>query len=174
MGFDHYIFVESDGQSGGLLILWKNNVKINDKNVCKHYIDVVIEDVVSWRFTGIYGEPVWGQKHVTCEALRTLHGQAQLPWLVLGDFNEILFNYEKEGGRPRSQRAMQDFDDSLKDCELEDMRYVGDLFTWIRGKFRERLDRGVVNDQWNNLFSFASLINSELTRSDHRPLLVDM
>jgi hypothetical protein len=68
---------------------------------------------------------------------------------------------------------MKAFHDALNDCELEDMGYVGDLFTWRRGKLRERLDRGVVNDQWNACFPFASLINSETTRSDHRPLLVD-
>jgi hypothetical protein len=53
------------------------------------------------------------------------------------------------------------------------MGYVGDLFTWRRGKIRERLDRGVVNEQWNDVFPFAKLVNSETTRSDHRPLLVD-
>lgn len=41
-----------------------------------------------------------------------------------------------------------------------------------KGELRERLDRGVVNDQWNSCYPFASLINSETTRSDHRPLLV--
>jgi endonuclease/exonuclease/phosphatase family metal-dependent hydrolase len=102
-----------------------------------------------------------------------LHGQMSLPWLVLGDFNEILFNYEKEGGRPRSLQAMQAFHVALTDCELEDMGYIGDIFTWRRGNLRERLDRGAVNQAWNNLFPNASLINSETTRSDHRPLLVD-
>jgi hypothetical protein len=91
----------------------------------------------------------------------------------MGYFIEIMFNYEKEGGRPRAQQAMQAFHDALRDCELEDMGYVGDLFTWRRGKLRERLDRGVVNEQWNNIFPFASLINSETTRSDHRPLLLN-
>jgi hypothetical protein len=31
----------------------------------------------------------------------------------------------------------------------------------------------VVNEQWNDVFPFAKLVNSETTRSDHRPLLVD-
>jgi hypothetical protein len=96
-----------------------------------------------------------------------------MPWLALGDFNEILFNYEKEGGRPRTQQAMQLFHDALKDCDLEDMGYVGDLFTWRRGNMRERLDRGMVNHNWNDLFPNASMINSDTTRSDHRPVLVD-
>jgi hypothetical protein len=106
----------------------------------------VIEDVIPWRFTGIYGQPSWGNKHITWDALRSLHGQMNFPWLAMGDFNEILFNYEKEGGRPRSQQAMQGFHDALRHCDLEDMGYVGKLFTWRRGKIRERLDKGVVNE----------------------------
>lgn len=35
------------------------------------------------------------------------------PWLVMGDFNEILYNLEKEGGRPRPQRHLQAFHDVL-------------------------------------------------------------
>jgi hypothetical protein len=110
-------------------MLWRGETKIIVNGITKNNIDVVIEDDTNWRFTGIYGEPNWNHKHVTWDALRTLHGQMQMPWLVLGDFIEILFNYEKEGGRPSSQQAMQEFHDALKDCELEDMGYVGDLFT---------------------------------------------
>ena len=61
--------------------------------------------------------------------------------MVLGDFNEILFHHEKEGGRPREQRHLQAFSDALADCALSDMGYVGDKFTWPRGRIRKRLDR---------------------------------
>ena len=53
------------------------------------------------------------------------------------------------------------------------MGYVGDIFTWQRGKIRERLDRGVTNASWNDLFPTARLKNGEMTKSDHRPLIVD-
>jgi hypothetical protein len=173
LGYDLLSIHESDGQSGGLLMLWCKETKIKVMSVTKNYIDVIIEGDTDWRFTGVYGEPSWNQKHITWDALRNLHGQFQMPWLALGDFNEILFNYEKEGGRPRTQQSMQLFHDALKDCDLEDMGYIGDLFTWRRGNMRERLDRGVVNNSWNDVFPNASLINSETTRSDHRPVLVD-
>ena len=38
---------------------------------------------------------------------------------------------------------------------------------------RERLDRAVANTQWSNMFPQSSLINSEMIRSDHRPILMD-
>jgi hypothetical protein len=60
LGFDHSIIFESDGQSGGLLMLWRNNVRITEKGVTKNYINIVIEEDFSWRFTRVYGEPSWG------------------------------------------------------------------------------------------------------------------
>ena len=65
----------------------------------------MVDDGREWRLTGIYGEPRWEEKEKTWEALRTLHGRMHKPWLALGDFNEILFHHEKEGGRPRELNA---------------------------------------------------------------------
>jgi len=72
-------------------------------------------------------------------------------------------------GGERPQRFMQAFHDALIDCELSDMGYIGDKFTWQRGKMRERLDRGVTNNQWNVLFPGVGLVNSEMLKLDHRP-----
>lgn len=45
---------------------------------------------------------------------------------------------------------------------------------YLHGKgIRERLDRGVINPQWHALFPNAKLVNGEMTKSDHRPLIVD-
>ena len=38
---------------------------------------------------------------------------------------------------------------------------------------RERLDRAVANTQRSNMFPQSSMINSEMIRSDHRPILMD-
>jgi hypothetical protein len=60
---------------------------------------------------------------------------------------------------------MQAFHDALIDCELFDMGFSGDSFTWQREKVRERLDRGVTNVQWNLLFPLACLVNGGMTKS---------
>jgi hypothetical protein len=73
-------------------------------------------------------------------------------WLVIGDWNEILYSHEKEGGNPRPIQYMQAFRDALTDCGLEDLGYTGDIFTWIRKRsrmgpgIRERLDRACANE----------------------------
>ena len=67
----------------------------------------------TWRLTCLYGEPSWNNKDRTYNNLRELHSQIDLPWTVIGDFNEILYSSEKEGGAPRHQSRMQAFQDAL-------------------------------------------------------------
>ena len=50
--------------------------------------------------------------------------------------------------------------------ELADMGYTGDIFTWQRGKIRERLERGVTNAQWNTKFPNVGLVNGEMLKSE--------
>jgi hypothetical protein len=173
LGCDHFIINESDGRSGGLLMMWRKEIVIQYQGVSQYFINVVVRGYEEWRLTGIYGEPRWEYKHLTWEALRSLHGNLSLPWLALGDFNEILFHHEKEGGRARSQVQLQAFQYTLMDCELADIGFSGDVFTWQRGRIRERLDRGVANTQWNILFPEAQLVNGEMVKSDHRPIIVE-
>lgn len=54
------------------------------------------------------------------------------------------------------------------------MGYIGDLFTWHRRKIQERLDRAVANTLWSSLYPQAALINTEMTRSVHRPIVMDL
>lgn len=143
------------------------------EGISRFYIDVVVEEDGGWRFTGLYGEPNWNQKVQTWEAIRSLNRNRSGPWLMMGDFNEILYNSEKEGGRLRTQRQLQAFHDVLSECGLNDMGFIGDMFTWRRGHIRERLDRAVANLQWSDKFPQSSLINSESIRSDHRPIMMD-
>ena len=173
LGCDYFLINESEGRSGGLLMMWRKEISVTCKGVSQYYIDVEIQGNEAWRLTGIYGEPRWDRKHVTWDTLRSLHDNTATPWLVLGDFSEILFHHEKEGGRARSWTQLQAFQDSFMDCKLADIGFLGDIFTWQRGKIRERLDRGVANAQWNMLFPDAQLKNGEMVKSDHRPLIVD-
>jgi endonuclease/exonuclease/phosphatase family metal-dependent hydrolase len=126
-----------------------------------------------WRLTGTYGEPRWEDKYKTWDKLRELNQNNNLPWLIVGDFNEILFSTEKEGGNPRPQGCMDAFRDALMDCGLEDLGFSGDAFTWKRGRIRERLDRGVANGAWSVMHPAASVQHLDYIRSDHRPILVD-
>lgn len=53
--------------------------------------------------------------------------------MVYGDFNEILFFFEKRGGAVWDERCMKDFRLVLSYCSLKDLRFVGPWFIWEWG-----------------------------------------
>jgi hypothetical protein len=149
------------GRSGGLALLWKKDVSlVVNPGMLRYHIDAVIteEDGFTWRLTCIYGKPQSGTREKTWKLLRILHGQSNLPWMCFGDFNEILFASEKQGGVPRKQTCMDKFRMALDFCELEDLGFVGDPYTWRNNSQRaetyvkERLDRSVANLEWRTHF----------------------
>jgi hypothetical protein len=42
---------------------------------------------------------------------------------------------------------------------LEDLGYIGNIFTWKRGNIRERLDRAVGDANWSALFPSTGVHN---------------
>ena len=99
-----------------------------------------------WRFTGFYGEPDANVREEAWNMLRMLNSKPHLPWLCMGDFNEILVTEEKRGRRVRSHGQMQAFKDVLDVCGFVDLGFTGPEFTWEGNRHGhvvwERLDRG--------------------------------
>lgn len=70
---------------------------------------------------GVYGQldPTY---HIKFWKLIFLLGKnIDQPWVVLGDYNEILHVAKKWGGRARSENQMGNFWDVLVACDLRDL-----------------------------------------------------
>jgi hypothetical protein len=175
MQMDFKIVNPSSTRSGGVLLLWRKEIVIQQIFSDPKYIDVkVIESTDKiWRLTGIYGEPHWEDKYKTWNKIRELSINSTIPWAIIGDFNEIPFSHEKEGGNPRPDSFMHASRQALDDCNLNDLGFSGDAFTWRRGKIRERLDRAVANPAWITMHPGAVLQHLGYIKSDHRPIILD-
>jgi exonuclease III len=178
----HMCLKNPEGRSRGVAMLWKRSVQVSLRSFGRRHIDVDIrrEDGTMWRMTGVYGESHGDRKPETWRLLRTLKQQHQdgRPWLCLGDFNEILSNSEKAGGLARPQVCMDNFRNALQTCELVDLGFEGDLYTW-RNHSRdaekyicERLDRATASIEWYAMFSNFKVVHCEPYHSDHRPVIV--
>lgn len=99
---------------------------------------------------------------------------------MFGDFNEILSNEEKMGGKMRPKKQMSDFLTLLDDCEVYCMGFSGTYkFTWCnrRGSHHsisERLDRFVANLEWNALYPHANVTHGIAAHSDHLPIILQL
>ncbi|KAA3474466.1 reverse transcriptase [Gossypium australe] len=159
-GFVNGIDVGAEGSRGGLCLAWKEESMVSLKTFLKNHIDVLIEGSTVngvWRFTGFYGSSYarrWDKNRYL--------------WLVCGDFNEIMYSFEKIRGILRKERKMAAFCEVLDECQLMDMGFQGAWFTWEG----ERLDRGVANENWMHLFPKGTVRHLTHSISDHCPLLI--
>lgn len=94
---------------------------------------------------------------------------------VFGDFNEIIFQDEKKGGKQRDEKQMELFREVLMENFLDDVGCRGEWFTQSNNHFddiftKERLDRFVANPMWFSCFKGAEVEVLTGRCSDHRPL----
>ena len=107
--------------------------------------------------------------------LRHLATQTSLPWVCLGDFNEITRMDEKLGGVTRVEFQMQSFRDCLDFCGFKDLGFSGLPYTWCNRRFEGnvvwvRLDRAVASPEWVLKFPAARLHHLSGLSSDHKPI----
>ncbi|KAA3466274.1 reverse transcriptase [Gossypium australe] len=180
-GFPNGIDIDANGTRGGLSLAWKDDVSVSLRSFSTNHIDVLVDGgnlSTNWRFTGFYCSPYGHNKEDSWNLLRKLGEDKNHPWIVCGDFNEILYSTEKKGGIPREEKKMELFREALEDCQLQDVGFSGTWFTWDRGNFaatniRERLDRGVANEGWRTLFPTGMIYHLPHSISDHCPILLD-
>ncbi|KAA3462487.1 reverse transcriptase [Gossypium australe] len=102
-----------------------------------------------------------------------------LPWLLIGDFNQILSLAEKQGGAPESFRRMDQFRDVMATKQLIQLDASGCIFTWSNGQYvhgliRKKLDRALCNVAWLQTFKDVVVRNFPRSHSDHCPVVVSL
>ena len=148
-----------------LHFFWDESVCVSLLSKGEHYIDVLVSDSpdsAPWRATFVYGEPRTENRRDMWELLRSLSGAWAGPWMVLGDFNEAMWQYEHFSETPRPERQMMDFREILSHCDLHDLGFSGLPWTYNNNQggnrnVRVRLDRGVANTDWSALFPDAAV-----------------
>lgn len=94
------------------------------------------------------------------------------PWVVLGDFNQILS--PSDHSSPRSlnlDRPTRAFSSSLQSASLIDLTFRVCLYTWWNKRsanpVAKKLDRILVNDEWHAIFPLAVGLFGAPEFSDH-------
>ncbi|KAK3230611.1 hypothetical protein Dsin_002492 [Dipteronia sinensis] len=131
LGYLGKLVMESVGRSGGLCLFWSYRICADLISFSRFHIDVRItfNESKLWRLIGFYGSPDSTQRGHTWMLLRRLRSMSSLPWLRIGDFNEVLNSYEKHRETHRQWRLIEEFRETVDDCELMDMGFRGLGFT---------------------------------------------
>ena len=97
--FEGVFFVKGIHQGGGIAVFWKDKGAARLWSYSRNHRDVEIqlENLPKWRFTGFYGFLVRHRRKDSWQLLKMLKRDNNLLWCCTGDFNDLLSQSEKRG-----------------------------------------------------------------------------
>ena len=97
------------------------------------------------------------------------------PWLILGDFNNVLKMDEKSNGQPITPYEIKDFQQCCNNLGLVDTNFSVSFLTWANDTTWCKLDRALVNNRWV-IEGLRAHANFEFpgNLSDHSPCVVSL
>ena len=113
------------------------------------------------------------------ELLQNIGNFIQLPWLLIGDFNTMMFSHEWSSGSLVGSSRDNRFSQLVDDLGLVNLDFSGSAFTWLRetseGTFvGAQLDRALYSMDWCLLFSRAFISHLSHIQSYHCSMLLSL
>ena len=133
--FNGAIHTVKIGFAGGLQILWNSDkVHITQLAVSEQEIHILVK-VTSSNFeficTTIYASPRFHERCILWNNLKNATSLHNKPWIITEDFNEVLAEEDKFGGRTISTNISLIFKECLDFCNMVDLGFNGPYFTWM-------------------------------------------
>lgn len=132
--FDGAIHANNTGFTGGLCVLWDSTqVEIFELSLSEQEIHTLLRDLSSkssWLMSTIYASPRFVERRLMWDNLSQVAELHSLPWIIAGNFNEMLTKEDKYGGRPINISRAIKFQECLNNCQMFDIGFSGPCFTW--------------------------------------------
>ena len=172
--------VPAVGTAGGLAIFWQDDMNLQVIVKDKRFFHCVVngnEINDKWFITLIQGPPYPVEKKKFWNLLRDTGDGCKDPWIIAGDFNEILDKGEKWGRKSFKPRKAELCLDFLRKMKMFDIGSVGPTFTWTNRRkgfalIKESVDKAVRNVEWQSIFPEAMVSVLTVVGSDHSPILL--
>ena len=181
LGFHYHAFSNPINHSGGIWVLWNDiniraNVLLNEDRA----IHMLVFEFSTQKFSiisGIYAPAQSSAKDPFWAHLRNLNDVIDLPWCIIGDFNELECPSDKKGGQPVLPSRLARLPSLLNSIHATSIPVLGCPFTWkkrIQGHLiYEKLDRALGRQDWNTLYPNSVVLGGPFTCSDHAYILLN-
>ena len=180
----NYISNHSSDEDGRIIVIWKDPVKVRVLSQSRQQVtcEVLLPATAPFTYTAIYGSNERVERAGLWVELLHLYqwlNLSNIPWILGGDFNEIIHHSEHSLFEVNSiSPQMAEFRDSLHQMGMFDLRFQGPLFTWSNHQpdspITKKLDRLLVNSHAISLFPNSTTTFLPPEMSDHCPCILDL
>ena len=181
LGFYLMTLIAPTGTNGGLVLAWRLGVELESFLSNKNNIFTwCFSDPPNcpWILSCKYGPRDTSNKPAFWDSLTTVGKDFVSPWLCISDFNFVIDQSEKLGGRPIASSSNCPFRNFIDQLGLVNLEFVGNPFTWCNNKqgfatIKDRLDRGLASLDWVYLHPKFSLTHLIASISEHNPIYLN-
>ncbi|KAL6227499.1 hypothetical protein ACLB2K_001456 [Fragaria x ananassa] len=181
MRFSQGFCVDPIGIAGGLCLWWDDSLLINIVDFSKNFLDTMITFVETGevvRATFIYGPPYQEDKEDFWNEWSFRDKGDSIPWLVIGDLNELLSQQECIGDADWDYHIRRFLGSFINSNNLLDVGFSGPVFTWTRKAF----GRIILKSVWiERLFQLSGWFHGQILQLltwsvgyDHCPILFSL
>lgn len=132
LGFDSWVCSDSEGYAGGVWVLWRNDsIQLDIFGVSTQAICAFARSGLSetWLLTAVYASPNAAIRWQLWKAFEELDLLVNVPWLMVGDLNDVLLSTERKGGNALCLARRKKFADMVNNRKLIDMGFADPQFT---------------------------------------------
>ncbi|XP_026459532.1 uncharacterized protein LOC113360212 [Papaver somniferum] len=172
-----YVYLASEGASGGIIVMWKEGVVQMEDHLLGAFTIIKFRNLTDdfvWVFTVVYGTSDAGYYSQFWQELRDIRLIFDEPWMLGGDFNATLSADERNrpGGGLANRKSFRSF---VNRYSLIDLPLSGGRFTWTNSQqppLLIRLDRFLLSPEFNS--HCPAPIQMRLNRpiSDHAQIML--
>jgi hypothetical protein len=133
MGFCKHCLIPSMGIAGGLCLAWKDGVDIEVTLANQFLINAMVffdPPNQPWMMTFVHAPHNCSGRSIFWDQLNFIGSSFRGLWLCAGDFNCILSQFEKKGGKIVGDLTRSELKPFLDSGELIDLGFKGNSFTW--------------------------------------------
>jgi exonuclease III len=175
LGFTDHKIVEANGFSGGIWLFWNStnlHVDFIDKNAQTITVKVTLPGGPSWMLSTLYASPTKTVRSMLWSYFDNLMRNHKLPWIFIGDFNELYSAADKNLGTLSGRfGGLKQWVDHHA---LIDLGFFGSCYTWSNNRIKERLDRAFCTCDWRLRLPEAFIRHLPKMKSDHCPILLQL
>ncbi|KAI9125480.1 hypothetical protein K1719_002898 [Acacia pycnantha] len=117
LGYDGVSAVPSVGRSGGIMAVWRSDyiavTELKKERQMLHF-HCVVQGFAPFFLSMIYANPLPALKQILWRELKAISSSTSDPWIVIGDFNDVLGSSKRVGGWTNGKECIDN-----KDCFYE-------------------------------------------------------